>query len=68
VDYHLTKESLTLPEWVRESPKNLFEPWTVSPYTDVSEVPAIFRQHGVLLVESELASAIDQVDHGGGFG
>jgi len=57
VDYHLTKDLLPLPEWVRESSRVLSEPWAVSPYTDISEVPAVFQLHGVLLAESELASA-----------
>ena len=56
VEYHLTKDSLPLPEWVHEPSRVLSEPWAVSPYTDVSEVPTVFQQHGVLLAESELAS------------
>ena len=57
VDYHLSKDLLPLPEWVRESSRVLSQPWAVSPYTDVAEVPELFRRHGVLLAESELASA-----------
>jgi transcriptional regulator with XRE-family HTH domain len=57
VDYHLIKDTLPLPEWVREPSRVLLEPWAVSPYTDLSEVPAVFQRHGVLLAESELASA-----------
>ena len=56
-DYHLTKDALPIPEWVRESSRVLSVPWEVSPYTDVSDVPAVFQRHGVLLAESELASA-----------
>jgi transcriptional regulator with XRE-family HTH domain len=56
VEYHLRKDSLPLPEWVREPARMLEEPWVVSPYTEISEVPAVFRRHGVLLAESELAS------------
>lgn len=56
VDYHLTKDKLPLPDWVREPTRVLSEPRAVSPYTDISEVPAVCRLHGVLLAESELAS------------
>ncbi|MFY9782954.1 MAG: helix-turn-helix transcriptional regulator [Acidimicrobiales bacterium] len=57
VEYHLTKDALPLPEWVGESSRVLSESWAVSPYTDLAEVPAAFQRHGVLLAESELASA-----------
>jgi transcriptional regulator with XRE-family HTH domain len=56
VDYHLTRDKLPLPEWVRDPSRILDEPWAVSPYTDLSEVPLVFRRHGVLLAKSELAS------------
>jgi hypothetical protein len=56
VEYHLTKGALPLPEWIHEPTRTLEEPWPISPYTDISEVPAVFCRHGVLLAESELAS------------
>jgi transcriptional regulator with XRE-family HTH domain len=56
-DYHLTKDALPIPEWVGESSRFLSDPWAVSPYTEVAEVPIVFQRHGVLLAESELASA-----------
>jgi transcriptional regulator with XRE-family HTH domain len=56
VDYHLTRDKLPCPEWVREPSRVLDEPWVLSPYTDISEVPLVFRRHGVLLAQSELAS------------
>ena len=56
VDYYLTKDGLPLPTWVRESSRVLTEPWAVSPYTDISEVPPVFQLHGVLLSESDLES------------
>lgn len=56
VDYQLTKDRLPRPDWVREPSRVLAEAWEVSPYTDISEVPAALRRHGVLLARSELAS------------
>ncbi len=56
VDYHLTKDRLPRPAWVREPSRVLVEVWEVSPYTDISEVPTALRRHGVLLARSELAS------------
>jgi transcriptional regulator with XRE-family HTH domain len=56
VEYHLSRHRLPLPEWVREPGRSLAEPWVVSPYTEISDVPAVFRRHGVLLAESELGS------------
>ncbi len=57
VEHHLSKDRLPIPHWVTESTRSLEEPWEVSPYTDVSEVPAAFKRHGVLLAASELESA-----------
>lgn len=56
VDHQLSKARLPVPSWVREPSRVLTEPWTVSPYTDLADVPTAFRRHGVLLAASELAS------------
>lgn len=56
VDYHLTRDRLPRPSWVREPSRVLADAWEVSPFTDISEVPAVFRRHGVLLAKSELSS------------
>jgi transcriptional regulator with XRE-family HTH domain len=56
VDYQLSKARLPVPSWVREPSRVLKEAWLVSPYTDLAEVPAAFRRHGVQLAQSELAS------------
>lgn len=56
VDYHLTRDRLPRPDWVREPSRVLDTAWEVSPYTDISDVPAVFRRHGVLLAKSELSS------------
>jgi transcriptional regulator with XRE-family HTH domain len=56
VDHHLSESRLPLPGWVREPSRVLSEAWRVSPYTEIVDVPAAFRRHGVLLALSELAS------------
>lgn len=56
VDYHLTRDKLPRPEWVRDPSRVLLEPWELSPYTDILDVPLVFQRHGVLLAQSELAS------------
>lgn len=57
VEHHLGRDRLPVPSWVRESARYLEEPWAVSPYTDLADVPPAFRRHGVLLAGSELESA-----------
>jgi transcriptional regulator with XRE-family HTH domain len=57
VEYHLRRDDLPLPEWVHEPNRTLSDPWAVSPYTDAAEVPIELQRHGVLLAETELASA-----------
>jgi transcriptional regulator with XRE-family HTH domain len=57
VEHHLNQDRLPIPEWVHEPTRTLLEPWKVSPYTEISEVPADFLRHGVWLARSELASA-----------
>jgi hypothetical protein len=56
VEYHLTAVDLPVPAWVHEPSRVLAEEWVISPYTDPTEVPTVFRRHGVLLCASELAS------------
>lgn len=56
VDYQLSKGRLPMPDWVREPSRVLKEDWVVTSNTDVAEVPAAFRRHGVILTQSELAS------------
>jgi transcriptional regulator with XRE-family HTH domain len=55
-DHHLSTARLPLPGWVREPSRVLAEPWLVSPFTRLSDVPPAFRRHGVQLGASELAS------------
>jgi transcriptional regulator with XRE-family HTH domain len=56
VDYHLGKDRLPIPDWVRQPDRILAEPWKVSPYTDWNEVPRALARHGVWLAETDLAS------------
>lgn len=56
VDHHLSRDRLPVPDWVGEGSRVLQEPWFVSPYTDLDEVPNAFRRHGILLAASELQS------------
>lgn len=56
VHHHLATARLPLPDWVRSPSRVLVEPWRVSPYTDLQDVPPAFRRHGVLLASTELQS------------
>ncbi len=55
-NYYLSKEDLPIPAWVNEPSRILKEAWIATPYAEPNEIPISFKQRGVLLALSELAS------------
>ena len=61
VEYLLKRDGLPVPAWVSEPKRKLKEPWVVDQYAVkndalVKKTPRAFRNHNVLIKESEFAS------------
>jgi len=56
VRHHLTMGSLPLPPWLNDPCRFLEVPWEATPFVEDDELVDAFRQHGILLAASELAS------------